>query len=313
VIVRQGQAADGAYVLSAGTAQVVTALPGGGETEVAVLGPGGVFGEMALLEQGTRSASVIARGKVDAWFIDRDVFRLLLVQRESAAYLVRRRIIRTLCTRLRSLNSKTAAADAKFQATLSARGVTGTARRLRRKRCAFDWPSFLPLLAVFEGFSHEEIRALTATAKCYCIERGGELFAQDSRADRVYIVVRGALEIGRELGGRRQRIGILGPGRLCGVLALLEGDRHSMSAAARETSTVLEISPRAFSRLFEGNDGVAAKFQDAIIRELLRALARANNHLTRLISQQCIRGVRSGTQRAASLTRQRARIEIQSR
>src|SRR5690348_6178873 len=60
-LVRQGQQADGAYLIESGSAELYTALPGGGETAVAALGPGSVLGEMALLESGIRSASVLAR------------------------------------------------------------------------------------------------------------------------------------------------------------------------------------------------------------------------------------------------------------
>ena len=102
--------------------------------------------------------------------------------------------------------------------------------------------------------------------------------------------MRGAVEIANARNGRRHRIGILGPGRLCGVLALIEGQPHSMSAVAREHATLLELDRAAFDRLFSGSDRLAGRFQDAINQELLQALARTNNHLTRLISQARIRG-----------------------
>ena len=75
-----------------------------------------------------------------------------------------------------------------------------------------------------------------------------------------------------------------------GALALIEGLPHSMSATAREATVLLEIGKSAFERLFRGDDRLAARFQEAINQELLQALARTNNHLTRLISQSRIRG-----------------------
>src|SRR5688500_14645692 len=110
-LVRQGQPADGAYVIESGIADVYTALPGGGETAVAALGPGSVLGEMALLESGMRSASVVARAAVAAHFIERDAFRMLLSQRHAAAFAIQNRITLTLCERLRQLNGKVGEAD----------------------------------------------------------------------------------------------------------------------------------------------------------------------------------------------------------
>jgi CRP-like cAMP-binding protein len=104
--------------------------------------------------------------------------------------------------------------------------------------------------------------------------------------------VRGAIEITGFHNGQRHRIGILGPGRLCGTLALIEGQRHSMNAAARENTVLLEIGKDAFARLFQGDDRLAARFREAVSQELLQTLARTNNHLTRLVSQARIRGRR---------------------
>src|SRR5262249_47235071 len=103
-VTRQGQPADCALIMESGDADVVTLLPGGGEATVATLGPGAVLGEMALLESGTRSATVIARSAVASYAVDRDGFRMLLAQRNHAAFQVQQRITLTLCQRLRELN-----------------------------------------------------------------------------------------------------------------------------------------------------------------------------------------------------------------
>ena len=93
-LVRQGQPADGAYIIESGTTDAVTALPGGGELTLAALGPGSMLGEMALLDSGMRAATVIARTPVKACFIERDGFRMLLAQRNRAAFTVQPRLRR---------------------------------------------------------------------------------------------------------------------------------------------------------------------------------------------------------------------------
>ena len=300
-LVRQGQSADGAYIIESGDADVITALPGGGEAAVAKLGPGSVLGEMALLETGARSATVIARSPLAAHFIERDGFRMLLAQRNRAAFTIQNRITRTLCQRLRELNAKIVAADTPENAAPPLAGASADPGSVGRGACSFDYRAFLPLLPPFRRFSAGELEGFTGRTEVLELARGQILFQQGDAGERAFLVVRGALEILRAENGRRHRIGVLGPGRLCGVLALIEGQAHSMSAAAREPTVLLEISKTDFDAWFSGDDPVAAKFQDAINRELLQSLGRANIHLTRLISQARIRGGRQETKQAEEL------------
>ena len=300
-LVRQGQPADGAYIIESGDADVITALPGGGEAAVAKLGPGSVLGEMALLDGGARSATVIARSAVASHFIERDGFRMLLAQRNRAAFTIQNRITRTLCRRLRELNAKIVAADTHGDAAPPLAGASVDPGSVRRGTCSFDYRKFLSLLPVFRRFRAEEIVAFAGRTDVLELERGQILFQQADAGEHAFVVVRGALEILRGENGRRHRIGVLGPGRLCGVLALIEGEAHSMSAAAREPTVLLEIPGTAFDEWFSGNDPVSAKFQDAVNRELLQSLGRANIHLTRLISQARIRGGRREKKQAEEL------------
>jgi CRP-like cAMP-binding protein len=301
-LVRQGHPADGAYLIESGSADVYTALPGGGETAVAALGPGSVLGEMALLDSGIRTASVLARTPVAAHFIERDAFRMLLSQRNAAAFTIQNRITLTLCERLRQLNEKVVGADgaAAFAPPL---GAAAPAAQPGRGSCSFDWRGFLPVLPLFRRYGAAELAEFAGGVEVMELVRGQPLFAQDESADACYVVVRGALEITGARNGRRHRIGILGPGRLCGILAMIEGAPHSMSAASRENAVLLEIGRQTFARLFQGDDRLAARFQEVVNQELLQALARTNNHLTRLVSQARIRGGRQGKQQAEALER----------
>src|SRR5205809_7500606 len=84
-LVRHGDLARGAYVIREGTAEAEVTLPGGEKLIVARLGPGGAFGEMALIELGTCTATVRATGRVDGWFVSNEDFRALVSQRTAAA------------------------------------------------------------------------------------------------------------------------------------------------------------------------------------------------------------------------------------
>jgi CRP-like cAMP-binding protein len=299
-LMRQGQPADSAFILESGSVDVVTRLPGGGEAGVATLGPGSVIGEMALLDSGQRSATVMAREPVEGYILERDGFHVLLVQRNRAAFTIQSRITRTLCARLRELNARIVASDAPENVAPAA-DVAAAIGSGEHPPPTFDYRAFLPVLPLFRNFSAAEIGAILDLAQALELERGQLLFRQDDPTTDCYIVVRGAVEVTGLQNGLRHRVGVLGPGRLCGVNALIEGRTHSMSAAARERATLLAIGKAAFERLFTGSDRVASRFRGAIAQELLQALARTNNHLTRLISQSRIRGGRKDRKQAEEL------------
>ncbi len=80
IIVRQGEPADAFYVLLSGRARVVKADPAGTEIVLATLKPGDSFGEAALAEGGTRSATVRCSTGVEALRLDRVDFLDLIAQ-----------------------------------------------------------------------------------------------------------------------------------------------------------------------------------------------------------------------------------------
>ena len=283
-LLRQGQAADSALIMEDGHVRVVSTLPGGGEALIAELGPGSVLGEMALLDSGVRSANVIAREPTACLSMERDAFRLLIAQGNRAVLAINHRITLGLCQRLRDLNGKILAHSApEYLAPVALNQVTG------RQPCAFESRAFLHVLPALRHFSAEDLDELHQAASVFDLPRGAVLFNAEDASDSCYVVVRGALEISRTHNGKHRRIGILGPGRLCGILALIEDLPHSMSAAARENTTLMEIPKSVFALYYNGTARGSLKFQQAVNHELLQALSRTNNHLTRLISQAAIR------------------------
>ena len=302
-MVRQGQSADSALFMGRGRARVFNLLPGGGESVVGELGPGSVLGEMALLDSGVRSASVMASEPTACLSMSRDAFRMLIAQGNRAVLAINHRITLALCQRLRELNGKILA-----RAVPEHLAPAVPNRPHQWRPCAFDYAAFLSLLPALRHFSADEMAVLLLATQAFDLPRGALLFEAGAACDACYVVVRGALEISREQNGAHRRIGILGPGRLCGILALIEGQAHSMSATAREDVTLLAIPRTAFARYYSGEAAGALKFQQAINQELLQSLARTNNHLTRLISQARIRNqVRQADEFQRALAEQECR------
>ncbi|HLI87270.1 MAG TPA: cyclic nucleotide-binding domain-containing protein [Ktedonobacteraceae bacterium] len=78
-ILTQGDAGAGLYVIKSGKVRIMQAVdPDRAEVELDTEGPGGVLGEMALLDDMPRSASVVAEEDVTALLLPVWEFRTVL-------------------------------------------------------------------------------------------------------------------------------------------------------------------------------------------------------------------------------------------
>jgi CRP-like cAMP-binding protein len=277
-LVRQGEASRGAFVLRDGKVEALVALPGGGMLAVAELGAGEMFGEMALIERGVCSASVVARSDVAGWFIERDDFRAMVASRDAAALEIQRTVTRVLAQKLRVLNARVREHPAAEDRPLR------SSAELPREKLSFDWRTFLPILPFFEGFEPHEIDVLVKDCSAFELPRGAALFAASGAAQACFLVVRGAIEVVSPAGSMERRVALIGPGELVGHLAVLETRAHGASARVREAACLVEFPAAHFLRHYNGNSGTSVSLQRAIHKSLLRALARTNTQLTRLIS-----------------------------
>ena len=71
---RQGESADEMYCIEAGTVRITVTVAGGGEQELAVLGPGAVLGETSLVGGGLRAATATAVEPVSGFSLHRRAF-----------------------------------------------------------------------------------------------------------------------------------------------------------------------------------------------------------------------------------------------
>ncbi len=104
---RQGDMADAAYVLLSGRADVLIDTPSG-PLKVAEFGANDLLGEMGILGDTPRSATILAVGEVAALRIDKRVFLELLGQFPQMAIAV----MRELAKRLERTNARLAALSA---------------------------------------------------------------------------------------------------------------------------------------------------------------------------------------------------------
>jgi CRP/FNR family cyclic AMP-dependent transcriptional regulator len=97
-ILTQGDAGAGLYVIKSGKVRIMQAVdPDRAEEELATEGPGGVIGEMALLDDLPRSASVVAEEDVTALLLPVWEFRTVLKSHPDIAL----KLLAVLSRRLR--------------------------------------------------------------------------------------------------------------------------------------------------------------------------------------------------------------------
>ena len=300
-LVRHGDPSRGAYVVGKGAVEATVTLPGGEKLTVAKLEAGGVFGEMALIERGTCTATVSATEKVEGWFIERDDFRSLVAQRVPAALSVQHALTLTLSDKLRALNAKVlevAAAEDKpknrCQAPIrSARQGEAPEESLVRHQALPAAPAGLRRLRL-----RARSRKSSPSPRSSSCRAATPSSSPARPPTACFIVVRGAVEIRAQHAKRERRMAVLGPGQLLGYMSALESGSHGSDAVVREQALLMEIPREAFETLYFGNSPASTKLHRVIQKSLLSSLGQTNRHLTRLISQARLRGAAKGRQRA---------------
>ncbi len=286
---RHGDPARGAWLLREGIAEVSVPAPGGNAIVLARLGPGDLFGEMALVDQGTCIANVTAAAPLDGWFVEREAFRGAVTRRGPAARDLQHALTLHLADRLRAMNARLAAVDREDAPTHSPQPAAPF-EPVRSRKGSFDAARFLAKLPFFAGFPADEIDEVFAAGRMLELPRGASLYRAGDAATTVYVVVRGAVEIARPSPAGDRRLAVLGPGQPVGFVGALAGGTHGAHAAVRESAAFLEIAAEDFRTLYFGDEGVSVRVRAATQRHLLESLARTNRALARLATHARLAG-----------------------
>jgi len=103
-VLREGDATDACYIVRSGDLRVTREHPDGRAIALATLGPGDIFGELAMLDGGTRSASVETLSESELLALPAsDMRRVVAEHGEIAA-----KLIVALTRRLRETNERVA-------------------------------------------------------------------------------------------------------------------------------------------------------------------------------------------------------------
>ena len=129
VLFRAGDVADGCYRLEQGLLKVSIASPHGDERILTILGPGSIVGELAIIDGGPRSATVVAIRDCKLSFISREAFVTCLREYPE----IYSDLVSTLVSRLREADDAMAAASFLAVKARVARALLELAEHLGRE------------------------------------------------------------------------------------------------------------------------------------------------------------------------------------
>jgi CRP/FNR family transcriptional regulator, cyclic AMP receptor protein len=96
VIIREGDRVDFLYIVMSGRLKVMMGEADGKETILTIIGPGEIFGEMGIIDDGPRSATVVAIEPCELLAVTKRVFKKCLVENVEVALAVLRVVVRRL-------------------------------------------------------------------------------------------------------------------------------------------------------------------------------------------------------------------------
>ena len=286
----EGETATSACFLVRGELEVLKALPGGGAAQIAVITPGSMIGEMALVADGVRTATVRAVTEATVVTVLRDFFHAALDQISVPAFKILRSVIHNVAVRLDEHQDrilKQWGCDACIPPAGDVIADATPPDERMGQPPSFDLRRFLPVVPFFSSFTEGEIDRLLEYAKVLELSRHEYLYREATPAQWCYILVRGAIEISVSR-DRRYQLSILGPGRICGVNPLITASRRRNDARARSFTLLLAFDETGFRALYSGDSTESLKFQRMISQNQLQDRKIADNLLSTLVSQDFI-------------------------
>jgi len=262
VIFREGDPGQAMWVLGTGTEVSLATTPAGGDRPVVVAyaRQGETIGEMALVDQGPRSATATVIQGGPAHKIEAVDFEVLRVGYNPAAYKVLRKICMDLCGKLRATSDRIVPPG---NAAINAPPLD--ARPLRTPDVVDEFPAFRPLPQVVK---------LALAQKLKLVETDGvaPIFGEGSRGDAAYFVLDGEVTVGRS----GKTLATLGKGAMFGMVSVIDNGGRSASCVTAGPARLLRLDDREFDILFQTGNRFAYELVDLVARQLVEHLRGAN-------------------------------------
>lgn len=224
-----GEGEPGASLFVVSEGEVVVESQG---TELARLGPGSFFGEIALVTDQPRSATVRAATAVELLGIDRELVRELAAQHPALISLLLRFVRERLVDRM------------------------------------------IRTSELFAPFADEDRKSLTSRFEIVEVQPGAQLIVQGKRADGLYVVVSGKVEVARD----GTPLALLRSGDVFGEMSLMSGGGSTANVTAGSRVLALRLPARVFTEVIMTHPQVLAYLGELAESRAAKA-AYADRHL----------------------------------
>ncbi len=141
-------------------------------------------------------------------------------------------------------------------------------------------PSIMKHVELFRGLSDEQLKQVALLGREEVYQVGDILCEQDAPGDKVFIIMRGQVEIRvRDRRGTQYSAVYLGAGQVIGEMALVdEGKRSATVIAAEDETTVFAIPSDAFVRLCKTDTHIGYLLMRNIAQDLSFKLRHGNTN-----------------------------------
>ncbi|MEA2664038.1 MAG: family transcriptional regulator, cyclic receptor protein, partial [Candidatus Eremiobacteraeota bacterium] len=215
VLFRQGAPTDRVYFLESGRLVVhrsgdATIVP------LAVAEPGGVLGEIALATATLNSGTAVALEQATGFELDTGDFAVMRRLDRPLAHKVLSGLARDLSAQVRAVTGAFADGEPVSPGSPPSpppqRRAAGPERLALLRGCAF-----------FAQFGEADLEGVLDRMRARVLADREIVFAAGAPGDALYVVAEGTVEVTVQRDEHRVRLGVLGPGKIFGEVALVDG------------------------------------------------------------------------------------------
>jgi cAMP-dependent protein kinase regulator len=261
VVMQQGADGDNFYVIQEGSVKILV-----NGNQVATKGAGGSFGELALMYNAPRSATVVCDGSAKLWALDRSSFQGIMRVTESGR------------------NSTVGIPSAHISVAMPRGRLFPSAMHLALSvlnLVYFQVSEFLRQIDLFSGLSKQDLSNIVDAVKERSYKDGEYMFRQGDPGEDFFIISKGSVTVTKAHapGAQEMPVAELSVGKFFGELALSTNMPRAASVVANGDCSCFTLDRGAFERLLGPVSEVLAREklnyaqQDiATLREQVRTL-----------------------------------------
>jgi F420-non-reducing hydrogenase small subunit len=256
-VFREGEQGHSMYIIQSGAVEVTRSVEDR-EIVLAQLEQGDFFGEMALIDDRTRSATVRTLCRSRLLPITKKSL-LARIPRDPGSVL---HILRALSRRIVGSNSLRARETEGSDTLSGSRAHMRNTRKKSQRKADKSHPAHVhagTYESIFITLSHQEHSYFDA---------GEIIFTQGDKGDEMYIITEGAVEIDISDNKGPALISTLGPGDFFGEIALFYDGTRSANAVACEKTTAVKIRRQPFLDMLKTEPQLAISIIQLMILRL---------------------------------------------